>query len=629
MKILFVTDAFYPSQSGGFAISVYFLAKALAQYEDIEIYVLTTNFDIKNSDIPVNRWVRRENINVYYINVPDFKKIFNISLYFLFNRNKIRKILDSIDFDIVNLNSFFSYLTHYIAEYAASKNKQIIISPHGEFFSAPLSIKSFKKSLFFKLKSVKDKISSANYFHFTSIEEENAFKNFIKNFNIDKPDNEMFILPNIVDDSIFKTPQKRISDYNFRYILFLGRISRIKNIEMLIKAFSDIKKDNLKLVIAGWTGEDSPYSNELKQLVKDFSLDSDVVFTEKRVVDDEKRALYQNAEATILCSHSENFGMVVLESLAQKTPVIAVKTTPWEGLESHKCGFWIEKDEISLKLAIEKVLSLTDAEKVELSLNALEYAKTFSSSKLAGAYKNTFMQIENMQTNEKSSAVDWHSRIAENFDDGYKLKPMFKERFAIWNALIEKYISKDNKVLDIGCGSGVFTFIAAKKSASVTGLDGSSGMLKICEQKKAAEKVENVNFIECNIENITSVTTEKYDVVICSSVIEYLEHPEAFFKDVATILKPEGYFIFSLPNEQSFYRKIEKLSFRFLKKPSYYKYVKHLFKLKNVEKNIDSEGFMLQEATFYGKVPFLSFFLRKLKLSRFSDTLFVIVAQKK
>lgn len=393
MKILLASDVLYPSQHGGFAASVYSLAKALSKYDDIEVYVVTTSLDIKKKDIVLNRWIKQDNINLYYMKIPDFKRIFILSLYFFLKRKKIKEVLDSIDFDIVHLNSFFSYLTHYVAEYAALKNKKIIISPHGELFSTSLSIKSFKKKIFFKFKSVKNKVSSANYFHFTSVEEQESFKNLIKRFNIDKSLNEMFVIPNIADDSIFVEPENTMNKYHFKYFLFLGRISRIKNIEMLIKAFSELKKDDIKLIVAGWSSEDTAYSNELKLLVKKLNIDLKVIFTEKRVLDDEKRALYQNAEATILCSHSENFGMVVIESLAQKTPVIAVKTTPWEGLESHKCGFWIEKDENSLKLAMEKMLSLTDDEKNEFALNSLEYAKSFSSDTLADKYKKAYFNI--------------------------------------------------------------------------------------------------------------------------------------------------------------------------------------------------------------------------------------------
>ena len=38
----------------------------------------------------------------------------------------------------------------------------------------------------------------------------------------------------------------------------------------------------------------------------------------------------------------KNFGNVVLEALAEGTPVVTSKGTPWQDLENEKAGFWVE-----------------------------------------------------------------------------------------------------------------------------------------------------------------------------------------------------------------------------------------------------------------------------------------------
>ena len=67
---------------------------------------------------------------------------------------------------------------------------------------------------------------------------------------------------------------------------------------------------------------------------------------------EEKYKLYANAYFSILVSHSENFGNVVIEALSQGTPVIASKGTPWEQL-AEKAGFWIDNDENSIACCID------------------------------------------------------------------------------------------------------------------------------------------------------------------------------------------------------------------------------------------------------------------------------------
>ncbi len=69
-------------------------------------------------------------------------------------------------------------------------------------------------------------------------------------------------------------------------------------------------------------------------------------------------------------SITENFGNVVVESLAQGTPVIASKGTPWQILEETNAGYWIEVDVESIKNCIDTVISLNDYEYQKMRKNA-------------------------------------------------------------------------------------------------------------------------------------------------------------------------------------------------------------------------------------------------------------------
>jgi glycosyltransferase involved in cell wall biosynthesis len=68
----------------------------------------------------------------------------------------------------------------------------------------------------------------------------------------------------------------------------------------------------------------------------------------------------------VLPSKSENFGMVVAEALAARTPVITTKGAPWQELETHRCGWWIDMGVESLIEALEKAMSHSPVELHEM-----------------------------------------------------------------------------------------------------------------------------------------------------------------------------------------------------------------------------------------------------------------------
>ncbi|HMQ11807.1 MAG TPA: glycosyltransferase, partial [Oligoflexia bacterium] len=110
------------------------------------------------------------------------------------------------------------------------------------------------------------------------------------------------------------------------------------------------------LVIAG--PDDTEYADYLKKMVKSLELEHRVHFT-GHTDGQVKEALLAKAKCLILPSYTENFGIVVTEALAQGTPVIASKGTPWEVLNTYKAGFWVDNSSDELCKALNKMLSLS------------------------------------------------------------------------------------------------------------------------------------------------------------------------------------------------------------------------------------------------------------------------------
>ncbi|GAJ22860.1 unnamed protein product, partial [marine sediment metagenome] len=135
-----------------------------------------------------------------------------------------------------------------------------------------------------------------------------------------------------------------------RIILFLGRIHKIKGLDLLAKAFADLPKplDNIKLVIVG---PDDGYLSSLKKLVTDLGINDKVLFTGP-LYGQEKLKAYVDADVYVLPSFYEIFGITVLEALACGTPVIVTNRCGIADAINGQAGLVVPYDKEQLQHAL-------------------------------------------------------------------------------------------------------------------------------------------------------------------------------------------------------------------------------------------------------------------------------------
>ncbi|HEX3048424.1 MAG TPA: class I SAM-dependent methyltransferase [Bacillota bacterium] len=228
-----------------------------------------------------------------------------------------------------------------------------------------------------------------------------------------------------------------------------------------------------------------------------------------------------------------------------------------------------------------------------------------------------------------SNAIEWFSENAVAFDSQYQDDPNFKERYEIWTKTINKYSDSNYQVLDIGCGSGIFSFYSAQVNGAVVGVDGSDEMLTLCEKEKTRRNCKNIRFLKADIRFLETAAMGKADLIICSSVLEYMEDLDASLKMIASLLKKNGVLIASLPNRSSFYRKLEPLLFKISGRFKYYEYVKQVLTLKTIAVKMKEFGFDLLESRYYAQTPLLSRVFRQVGLPKYSDNLILFVARQR
>lgn len=101
-------------------------------------------------------------------------------------------------------------------------------------------------------------------------------------------------------------------------------------------------------------------------------------------------------------------------------------------------------------------------------------------------------------------------------------------------------LAKHMTILEIGSGGGRWGFYFADKVASYTGLDISSEMIRISNEKRVKNRVDNINFI-C-IDFLEFNPGVKYDVIYFSGVLQYMDDAIALASIVKAraLLKENG-----------------------------------------------------------------------------------------
>nr|WP_226895242.1 glycosyltransferase [Luteolibacter marinus] len=136
-----------------------------------------------------------------------------------------------------------------------------------------------------------------------------------------------------------------------RTALFLSRIHPKKGLPMLVEAWARVRPEGWSMRVVG--PDEGGHRGEVERLVAGAGLTDCWSFANSLEGDDKWRAMAA-ADLFVLPTHSENFGIVVAESLACGVPVITTTAAPWQGLRDHGCGWWVEPDAAALGAALDE-----------------------------------------------------------------------------------------------------------------------------------------------------------------------------------------------------------------------------------------------------------------------------------
>lgn len=313
MNILQITPYFYPAWSyGGIPRVVYELSKALVQSGN-KVITLTTDVLSRQE-----RYGKREDI-VEGIETHYFSNVSNALAYHyqMYLPIGMRKWLSDRlkDIDIVHMNGHRHFLNNIAYEALKKENKPYVFSAHGTILKIErrVALKNIF-DIFWGNKILKGAS------HFIAVSEKEADQYL----SMGIPREKISVVYNGIDiDAYKKLPKKGVfrKRYNLsdkKIVLYLGKITPRKGVDILVKAIAETSNSDLVLVVAG---NDMGFKSKVDKLIKELGIEDRVIFT-GLLVNEEKLSAYVDADVLVYPSTLEIFGLVPFEAIMCGTPVI-------------------------------------------------------------------------------------------------------------------------------------------------------------------------------------------------------------------------------------------------------------------------------------------------------------------
>jgi glycosyltransferase involved in cell wall biosynthesis len=253
-------------------------------------------------------------------------------------------------FDAVILNGLWQYPGYALSKAAqCAKTPPYFVFPHGMldpwFQRAPeRRMKAIRNWFYWKLIE-QHVVSNAGAVFFTCAEEMRLARETFRPYQPRREINVGFGVsqPPVYHQGMEEVFAQQCPGMKGRpFLLFLGRIHPKKGLELLIRAYAKIYHSTLNtqppfLVIAG-PGLETPYGQQMQRLAGDLCPPSSIHWP-GMLTGDAKWGAFYNAEAFVLTSHQENFGIAVTEALACGKPVlISNRINIWREIEEDKAG---------------------------------------------------------------------------------------------------------------------------------------------------------------------------------------------------------------------------------------------------------------------------------------------------
>jgi glycogen(starch) synthase len=326
MRVLHLSWEFPPRIIGGIASHVFDLSRALAR-RGMEVHVVTCNFpDAKEYE------------NIDGVNVHRFEAYAAGDSFYSWalrmQKNMERSACDLINFingvDVIHAHDWLSGVAGIGLKHLY--RKPLIVTIHSTEYGRRTGIHNDLQRSIYEVEGwlcwEAWRIVTCSYYMRDHV-----------SWCFHTPSNKLCVVPNGVDVTKFDFSfnywevKRRFAHDSEKILLYVGRLVQEKGLDVLIKALPIVLSRGIpvKIVVVG----EGLQKHEYQQLAGDLGL-SDRVFFAGHIDDWTLRALYRVADVTVMPSRFEPFGIVALEAMAARCPLIVTASGGLNEIVDHE-----------------------------------------------------------------------------------------------------------------------------------------------------------------------------------------------------------------------------------------------------------------------------------------------------
>jgi len=361
MNVLYVIPYFNPNRGGDVNVCTN-LAREFTK-RDHNVTIITTDFQL---DLDYLHKLEGNGVKIVF-----FKSLLNIGL-FLYSPSMKRWLDENLKkYDIVHLHTFRSYQNNILHFFSKKYNIPYVLQAHGSVL--PFFQKKILKKFYDHLWGYNILKDATRVIALTKMEQDQYIDMGVEKSKIEIVPNgiNLSILDHLPDKGKFRL--KHSIDKNKKIILFLGRIHKIKGINILLNAFSEISEvfDDVILVIVG---PDDGFLKEIEKNANSLIKEGKIIITGP-LYGKNKFEAYIDSYMYVLPSYYEIFSVTVLESCSSGLPVIVTDRIGISELIKNNVGCVVKHEKNSLKESIIKLLE-DNSYRDYLSRNCVNFIKS-------------------------------------------------------------------------------------------------------------------------------------------------------------------------------------------------------------------------------------------------------------